>query len=80
MVGKQSWPECVADLYLPDRPKCCEDAFHIALKRAWGTEAEWEEDLRVVGEVQREQILRQVRIYSRPLDPSVWEGLVAKTT
>ena len=80
MVGKQSWPECVADLYLPDRPKCCEDSFHSALKRAWGAEAEWEEDSRVVGEVQGEEISRQVRIYSRPVDPSVLESLLAKAT
>jgi hypothetical protein len=80
IVGKRSWPECVPDLYLPDQPKCCEDAFHSALKRAWGAEAEWEEDSRVVGEVQGEEILRQVRIYSRPGDPSVLEALLAKAT
>jgi hypothetical protein len=75
-VGKQSWPECVPQLYLTGQPKCCEDAFHSVLKRAWGVEPEWDEDSRVVGEVHGEEISRQVRIYSRPVDPSVLEELL----
>ncbi|MCX6929426.1 MAG: hypothetical protein NT154_40360, partial [Verrucomicrobia bacterium] len=79
-VGKQSWPECVPELYLADQPKCCEDAFHGALKRAWGIEPESDEDSRVVGEVRGEEISRQVRIYSRPLDPSILKNLLEKPT
>ena len=66
--SKQSWPECVPELYLAEQPKCCEDAFHSALKQAWGAEPEWDEDSRVVGEVHGEEISRQIRIYSRPAE------------
>jgi len=76
-VGIQRWPDCVPGLYAPDQPKCCEDIFHIALKRAWSVEPEWDEDLRVVGEVHGEEILREIRIYTRPIDPSVLEKLMA---
>jgi hypothetical protein len=79
-VGKQSWPECVADLYLADEPKCCQDAFRGALRHAWGVEPEWDEDSRIVGKVDGEEISRQVRIYSRPTDRSVLESLDAKPT
>jgi hypothetical protein len=70
-VGKQQWPECVPELYLADQPKCCEEAFHQVLKRAWGVEPEMDSDTRVVGEVHGYEISRVVRIYSRPIDPSV---------
>ena len=49
-VGEQSWPECVPELYSESQERCCEDAFHGALRRAWGVEPEWDEDSRVVGE------------------------------
>jgi hypothetical protein len=78
-VGKQNWPECVPQLYRADLPKCCEDAFHAALKRAWGVEPEWEEDSRVVGEVHGEEISRLVRIYTRPVDSSVFKSISADT-
>jgi hypothetical protein len=63
-LGSNAWPECVTDLYLPGKPKCCEDSFKGALKRAWGAEPTYEEDLRVVGKVGGDQIWRTVRIYS----------------
>ena len=72
-VGKRRWPECMPDLYLPDRPTCCSGAFEAVLRRAWGEETEWNEESRVVGEVQGEEILRDVRIYSRPADLSGYQ-------
>ena len=70
IVGSEHWPKCVPDLYLPDRPKSCEDSFLLDMKRAWGGEPCCDQDSRVVGEVDGEEILREVDIYSRPVDPS----------
>jgi hypothetical protein len=72
-VGKQPWPQCVPDLYLPHMPRSCKDAFHMSLKRAWAAEPTWEEESRVVGEVDGEEISRDIRIYTRPVDLSEYK-------
>jgi hypothetical protein len=74
-IGNQEWPSCIPGLYLPERPKCCEDAFHLALKAAWKTDPQWEEEKRTVGNVDGQEIEREVRIYSRPIDLSFFESL-----
>jgi hypothetical protein len=68
MVGDKYWPDCLPNLYLPERPKTCEQAFRLALGRAWGTEPEHDEESRVVGEVNGHDITRTVGIYSRSME------------
>ncbi len=67
-IGKEYWPACLPDLYVLDQPKCCQEAFDMALERVWRCEPEYDKDVRVVGEVDGETISRTVRIYSRPTD------------
>lgn len=70
MIGERYWPECLPNLYVDGFPRDCEAAFEMAIKRAWGSEAEWGEDRRVVGMVDDEEIVRRVRVYTRPGDTS----------
>ena len=69
-VGKQYWPECVAGLYLPGSPKCCCEAFLMAIRRVWASEPECEKESRVVGEVHGAEISREIKVYRRSLDLS----------
>ncbi len=69
-VGAENWPACIPELYLPNQPKCCEDVFHTAMGNAWGSVPDYDEESRAVGNVNKDDIVRNVRIYSRPLDLS----------
>jgi len=71
-LGSTKWPQCIPELYLLDRPKNCEEAFHLALKHAWAGDPEYDEDSRKVGTVHHEKIFRQVRIYTVPVDVSTY--------
>ncbi|MGZ5545789.1 MAG: HD domain-containing protein, partial [Limisphaerales bacterium] len=69
-LGAEDWPACIPGLHPPGQARCCEDVFHATIKTAWEATPEYDEDSRVVGEVAGEEILRRVRIYTRPRDLS----------
>lgn len=66
-VGGEKWPQCIPDIYLSGRPRTCESAFHGVLHRAWGGGEEYDEDSRPVGTVHETEIMRNVRLYVRPV-------------
>jgi hypothetical protein len=64
------WPETVANLYVPNTPKTCGEAFRACIRKAWGELPDYEEQSKVVGHVHGEEIKREVRVYVRTPDLS----------